>query len=278
MAYPRAGDDYQPRRYWGGLHRADDLTVVGHPTLPLVFNRHLYRNVTLATLRGLARSGVQVRGRRVLDIGSGTGFWIDLWREQGARVTAGSDLVPEAVERLRERFRGSDFAVADITETTPFPGIEFDVVTVASVLHHIVDHDRFRAALVHLAAQVERGGHLVVIDPLVVRGRWLPRSDEGAHNVTRTRAQWDAAAGAAGLRLVSVTPVASFLISDPVDAGSRAAFAAQRFWWRALTFSLRHRDGLASIVVPPLAALDRAVVRRSRCGTSSKLLVLERSR
>lgn len=278
MAYPRAGDEYEPRGYWGGVHRIDDLRAVGYPTLPLVFNRYLYANARRAILSGLTRANVPIRGRTVLDVGSGTGFWVDLWREQGARVVAGSDLVPEAVDRLHERFPGSEFSVADVTEAPPFPDRRFDVVTIVSVLHHIVDEGRFRNALVNLAAQLEDDGRLVVLDPLVVRGRWMPLSAESAHNIARTRAQWDEAAAAAGLRIAEVLPTASFVFSDPVDAGSRAAFTAQRLWWRVLTGVLRRSDLLAALVVPPVAALDRAAVRRSRSGTSSKLLVLERSR
>jgi hypothetical protein len=91
----------------------------------------------------------------------------------------------------------------------------------------------------------------------------------------RTRAQWEAALAGTGLRIASITPTAAFL-SDPVDAGSRFAFELHRFFWRSLTFVLRDRDRLAAAVVPPLAALDRAVAARLRHGPSAKLIVLER--
>jgi hypothetical protein len=68
----------------------------------------------------------------------------------------------------------------------------------------------------------------------------------------------------------------SFL-SDPVDAGSHLAFSAHRLWWRAFTAAIRDRDRLASAVVPPLAAVDRAVTARLGKGSSAKLIVLERS-
>lgn len=276
MTHPRAGETYGPPEYWGGLHEtADDLAIVGYPTLPLVFNRYVYANAARGVLRGLDRAGVRVRDRTVLDIGSGTGFWVDLWRREGAATIAGADLVPAAVDRLLARFPGSDFSVADIGESAPFPGKEFDVVTIMSVLHHIVDESRFHAALANLASQLAPGGHLAVLDPLVARGRWMPPEAESAHNVVRTRAQWDEAAAGAGLRFVSVTPTASFL-SDPVDAGSRVAFTAHRLWWRALTGTLRGHERLASVVVPPLAALDRALAARLQNGPSAKLLVLER--
>lgn len=275
MTHPRAGESYRPKDYWAQLHdSAEDLGIVGHPTLPLLFNRYLYANAARGVLRGLDAAGAGVRGRTVLDVGSGTGFWVDLWRREGAASVAGSDLVPAAVDRLRERFPGSEFAQADIGENAPFPGRTFDVVTIMSVLHHVVDEERFQRALANLASQLAPGGYLTVLDPLVVRGRWMPPAAESAHNVVRTLPQWESAAAGAGLRIATVFPTAAFF-SDPVDAGSRPAFAAHRFFWRGLTAAVKGRDRVASVVVPPIAALDRAVTARLHAGPATKLIVLQ---
>jgi SAM-dependent methyltransferase len=278
MTHPRAGEAYRPPDYWSGLHEAaDDLGVVGYPTLPLVFNRHVYANAARGVLRGFAAAGVPVRGRAVLDVGSGTGFWVDLWRREGAAKVSGSDLVPTAVERLRSRFPGSEFVAADITDQAPFPEAQFDLVTIMSVLHHVVDEERFERALANLASQLADGGFLAVLDALVVRGRWLRPEAGSSHAVVRTLGRWQEAAAAAGLRITDVVPTTA-LLGDPVDAGSRAAWAAHRFYWRALTASIKGRDRLAATVVPPIAALDRAVVPRLRQGPSAKLIVLEHRR
>lgn len=275
MRHPRAGETYRAPEYWGQLHdAAEDLAVVGYPTLPLVFNRHVYANAARAVLRGLDATGTEVLGRSVLDIGSGTGFWVDLWRREGAAMVAGSDLVPGAVDKLRERFPDCAFEQADIAARAPFPGRTFDLVTIMSVLHHVIDEDRFEKALLNLASKVAPGGRLIVLDGLVVRGRWMPPAAESAHNVTRTLSQWERALDDTGLRLAHIAPTASFL-GDPIDGGSRLTFAAQRLWWRGFTRTIRGRDRLASAVVPPLAAIERAILPRLRAGSSSKLLVLE---
>jgi SAM-dependent methyltransferase len=276
MVHPRAGEMYRPPDYWGALHRTADLRAVGYPTLPLVFNQYSYANTALAVLRSLHVAGVTIRGRRVLDVGSGTGFWIDLWQREGAEAVAGADLVPEAVDRLRARFPDVQVTAANIAEQAPFPGQTFDVVTIMSVLHHVVDDEAFRRALVHLASQLGPGGRLVVLDPLVLRGRWMPKRAESAHNVTRTRAEWEAALAEAKLRILQVSPTGLFL-SDPVDAGSQLAFRLHHLLWRGFTGMLQNRDRLADVVVPPIAALDRVLVPRLRVGPSTKMLVLRRS-
>ena len=275
MTHPRAGETYRPSEYWGNLHEtAEDLGVVGYPTLPAAFNRHVYANAAIAVLRALRTAQVEIRHHSVLDVGSGTGFWVALWQRQHAAKVAGSDLVHAAVARLRDRFPDCDFTTADIAENAPFPEVKFDVVTAMSVLHHIVDDARFRRALGNLSSQLAPGGRLVVLDPLVVRERWMPSAAESAHNVARTRSQWESALGDNGLRLASVFSSAA-LLSDPVDAGSRPAFFVHRLWWRALTGSLRGRDRLAEAVMPPIAAVDRALAPRLHPGPGAKVLVIE---
>lgn len=276
MSHPRQGEAYRPSEYWGSLHAAsDDLGVVGYPTLPPAFNRHVYANAAAAVLRSLHRAGVSVRGQRVLDVGSGTGFWVDLWLREGAATVAGADLVPEAVARLRTRYPDSTFVTADVAERQPFPEETFDVVSAMSVLHHVVDEGRFQHALANLAAQLAAGGRIVVLDPLVVRKRWMPAKAESAHNVARTRTQWESALAETGLRIASVSATAA-LLSDPVDASSRAAFLAHRLWWRGMTATLHGRDRLATAVVPLLARLDRIILPMLRTGPGAKLIVLER--
>lgn len=267
---------YEPESYWGTLHSSgDDLRVVGYPTLPLAFNRELYANSARAVIRALRRAGVSPVDASVFDVGSGTGFWVDFWKAQGAAAIAGADLVPGAVERLKASFPQSEFVVADIAAGPPYPGRTFDVVSAMDVLLHIVDEERFASAVRSLAAQVGPSGALVLLEPLVVHERWSVRGQEGEHNVARSVADWERALRGTDLRIAHVEP-AVFLLADPVDARSAATFALNRFWWRAFARTLRGHEQLASTVMPPLAALDRVLVKMARTGPSSKCVVLRR--
>lgn len=267
---------YEPESYWGALHsRGGDLRVVGYPTLPLAFNRELYANAARAVIRSLQRAGVSAVDGAVLDVGSGTGFWVEFWNAQGAATVAGADLVPAAVDWLRTRFPKSEFVVADIVAGPPYPERTFDVVSAMDVLLHIVDEESFVRAVRALAAQVGPSGALVLREPLVVHERWSVRGQEGDHNVARSVADWERALEGTGMRLAHVEP-AVFLLADPVDGRSSVTFALNRFWWRVFARTLRGREQLASIVMPPLAALDRALVKIARTGPSSKCMVLTR--
>jgi SAM-dependent methyltransferase len=269
-------EHYDPDGYWSTLHASgDDLRVVGYPTLPLAFNRVLYKNTAIAVRRALRQADVDVTGQSVLDIGSGIGFWVDFWQSEEALSVAGADLVPGAVERLHARFPGHDFVVADLSERVPFPSREFGVVSAMGVLLHITDPVRFKRAVANIAKQVASDGVLVLVEPLVVHGRWMERGTEGAHNVVRTVADWEQALAGTGLHIAHLEPI-TFILSDPVDARSRLGFTGNVLWWRAFARTLRGREGLARVVMPPLGFVDRALVRLSQTGPSAKCIVLRR--
>lgn len=78
------------------------------------------------------------RGRNVLDMGCGDGFYTLRFFERGEpRTLVGADAADQAVKTASSRANGRDvrFVVADAHEM-PFPDDSFDVVLVQSILHH----------------------------------------------------------------------------------------------------------------------------------------------
>src|SRR4051794_9078605 len=111
---PNSTASFDPERYWSDrLSQTFSLGGVGWLGLGESFNRWMYavrRRVFARTLRGRVESHA-----RVLDVGSGTGFYVALWRELGVKDVTGSDLTNVAVERLEDRFPGLRFEQLDIS-------------------------------------------------------------------------------------------------------------------------------------------------------------------
>lgn len=102
---------------------------------------------------------LDVRGKSVLDVGCGTGFFTEFYLRHGARVT-GLDIASTSIARLAERFPAARFIQADVSEA-PLPE-RYDVVNAFDVLYHITDAARWEAAVERLAAAVAPGGVLLV--------------------------------------------------------------------------------------------------------------------
>jgi SAM-dependent methyltransferase len=97
----------------------------------------------------------EVSPRRVLEVGSGPGYFSErVHFELGARVVA-LDLSPRMVELARAR--GLDARIGDVQEL-PFPDARFDCAVANWMLYHVPDLDR---GLAELARVLAPGGRLV---------------------------------------------------------------------------------------------------------------------
>ncbi len=106
---------FEPERYWSErLEQTYSLAGVGWLGLGEPFNRWMYA-VRRRVFRRTIRASVDLEGARVLDVGSGTGFYVGLWRELGVADITGSDLTGVAVERLRYLFPEVRFEQLDIS-------------------------------------------------------------------------------------------------------------------------------------------------------------------
>lgn len=102
-------------------------------------------------------------GRKVLDLGCGSGYGVSLVAGQAKHVT-GVDISPDAIRFARERYRGENVEFLQILpdEALPFADDDFDVVLSFQVIEH-VDNDA--AYLAEACRVLKPGGTLVLITP-----------------------------------------------------------------------------------------------------------------
>jgi SAM-dependent methyltransferase len=205
---------FDAQRYWSErLDERYSLGGVGWLGLSESFNRWMYAVRRRAFRRAVAALPDR-RAARVLDVGSGTGFYIGLWMKVGVREITGCDLTRVAVERLRERFPGVRFEQLDIS--TPSTALEgpFDAISAMDVLFHIVDDDRYRQALKNLAGMLAPAGILVLTENLPHGGTLRVE-----HQVSRSFEEVVDALEGAGLEIAVRRPL-FVLMNTPVDSDS----------------------------------------------------------
>jgi SAM-dependent methyltransferase len=93
-----------------------------------------------ALLRALADAGVRLEGARVLDVGCGSGYFLQRLREYGVGDCHGIDLMESRISDARERYPTLEWHVGTATQL-PFPDDSFDLVTQFTCLSSIVDDD-----------------------------------------------------------------------------------------------------------------------------------------
>lgn len=259
------GRDYDPRTYWSGLLGDKlDLRGTGYATLSLAFNRWQYR----ARLSSVRRLGLDVAGKKVLDVGVGTGFWLRYWRAAGAASVGGVDLTPESVALMAATYPVDKFQVLDVSKEVPAAG-PYDVVSAFDVLLHVTEDDAYRTALGNLRRCVAPGGLLVLAEPLAEEPvRFVPGSHSRARR-TDDVVNWLADEG---WRTKKVVPMV-WLLGNPIERSMVSRYFALRLAWAAMAVSSR-AELPGYLVGAAVYPVDRALARL-RFGPSSKLVLAE---
>jgi SAM-dependent methyltransferase len=271
---------YEPRTYWEDLlAREYNLRGVSYPELPESFNARFYRVSKAAARRALRRAGFAASQppERVLDVGAGTGAWIDFWSRLGAREIVGVDLTETAVTRLSAHYPQHRFVRADISGADLPVDPPFDAASVMSVLLHIPDERGFERAVSNVASVLRPGGVAVVMDPIVVHRWWGMPFTDASNSRVRSLDEWRRVFDAAELDIVALEPV-TWLFANPIDTRHRATFRLLSAYWRAMSRLVSSRERTGTAVLTAVAALDAALVRLGNAGPSTKCLVGRRRR
>lgn len=206
-------DEAELRAFWE-RRLGNDWTEsgVGYRALGHSFNTWMYRVRRAVFCREVARLGVRADSR-VLDLGSGTGFYVQCWQDAGAGRVVGCDLTEAAVGRLRRRFPDVTFVRTDAADVaTEFEPASFDAASCMDVLFHITDDGQYGRAIKGVAEVLRPGGHFVLSE------NFLHRAEQrGEHQVNRTASTIYSILGDAGFEIVRRVPML-VLMNAQVDA------------------------------------------------------------
>jgi SAM-dependent methyltransferase len=265
---PRA-TAFDPRAYWEQrLDRHPGREGVGHAGIGEGLNGWMYRVRRRVFLRELAPLMPTLPARGALDVGSGTGFYLDRWRELGAGPLVASDLTDVAVRRLRASNQDAEVVRFELGSEPPdaLRGRRFGAISAMEVVFHVLDDARYQYAFVTLRELLEPGGVLVFSENFL-HGEEL----RTPHQRSRTLAQIERVVRAAGLEIVCRRPQ-FWLMNAPHDSSSRI----RRLWWRGLAGIAARSDIAGACLGALLYPLEIVAVRRLREGPSSELMICRR--
>ena len=214
------------------------------------WNRWQYR-VRRVVFRRLVRSlDVDPSTAKVLDIGSGVGFYINLWRRAGVADVTGVDIADSAVRRLRERLPGIRLERLDISGDVSRLGGNYDAVSAMDVLFHIVNDDLYERAFANVYTLLRPGGWFMFSEHLPSRRRG--RAGQG-HHVSRALNEVQEVVERTGFELVARRPL-FYLMSWPVD---QVSVRRRKIWTKFVPMMSHERWGnvLGAVLFPAEIAL-----------------------
>lgn len=170
------------KKYWEErLTKSYNLHSVGYLGLGKGYNKFMYKVRKAVFTKVIKKLKIQPDAH-ILDIGSGTGFYIELWKKLGFKNITGSDLTTVAVENLKNKYTNSQFISFDISdEHIPLKEKEFDVISIMDVLFHIVDDKKYQKAINNISKLIKKNGYLIYSDNFIHNDLQV----KSAHHVNR---------------------------------------------------------------------------------------------
>jgi len=121
-----------------------------------------------------------IKGKKVIDIGCGSGIWTDFLTEKGYFVT-GVDFVAQFISQAKKNKKG-DYIIAD-AQNLPFEKNRFDTALLINVLEHVDDIDR----VIRQASRV--ASRLIINLPQTTPQRLMDRGLVYKHHLDRSHRQ-----------------------------------------------------------------------------------------
>jgi len=157
--------DFDTQKYWEQrLQTRLNLRGTGHKALSLENNAWLYQSQRDCMDRLVDRNGIEISGKSVLDIGCGTGFYVEYFQNRQAGQIFGIDITETSVQYLKRTFPTATFIAGDISSVEPPLRGQFNIVSAIGVLYHILNEARFQQALMNICQLLAPGGYLFISD------------------------------------------------------------------------------------------------------------------
>jgi SAM-dependent methyltransferase len=207
--------DFDNKSYWN--HRLGNnynLIGVGDITLSMNYNRWSYK-VTRHILKRLLRKYNDPFNKAVLDVGSGTGFVVEILGEFKKGIT-GIDISTTAIQQLGLKYPQSIFLNIDIgKEPLNINNDTFSICIASSVLYHIVDDQDLEFALKNIHRVLCPGGIFIFSDNFIHLNEY-----DITHQKCRSLNEYTKLLSVSGFEIVDRVPN-YFFMNDPVDTNNK---------------------------------------------------------
>lgn len=250
---------FDAKEYWEKrLKENYDLSGTGYAGLGICFNKWVYRVRKKVFRRLIRHFNSDLSRYDVLDIGSGTGFYLNLWKQAGARSVNGSDITNTAVDNLKKKYPESKIFNMDIGSELPshLQGYKFNIISAFDVLFHIVDDGKFEKAISNISELLDKGGFFVFSDNFL-HGRSLRMK----HQVCRELSYIEKILREKNCEIIERVPMC-VIMNFPVDT----EWEALKTMWNIFAYPVRKFElfgYIAGAALYPIELLLTSVLRES---------------
>lgn len=244
---------FDPKIYWDDrLKKEYNLLGVGDISLTRNYNKWSYK-ITRIYLKRLINKYLKSDEGVVLDIGSGTGFVIDILLTRFKKIKS-IDISKTAVENLKKKYQNFDSVFYELNvgeQKLPFEKDSIKLVTAASVLYHIVHDDQLSFLLKNIHHVLNKDGFFIFSENFIHKSKY-----DLIHQKVRTLESYEQILKDNGFQIIERSPN-YVLFNDPVD--SKNAILPK--FWHYITILSKKSIFFDSIIWPILFPIELILVR-----------------
>ena len=260
---------YNPEIYWEDLLSRDfSLTGVGYQGLGSNYNGWLYRARKRILEWFLKRVPLNINEISILDLGCGTGFYIEFWKKKGAKNLTGLDLTQKSVSELSRRFADYSFYKGDIGDRDLNLNKKFDMITAFDILFHIVDEERFSQAIHNVGNMAREGAIILISDNFLRYDREKVFFGQNNRSYDRYRIELDKN----NIEIVRLKPI-FYLMNGPIDMKDNILFRIYCLLWSKMAYLMGKSETLGQIIGFSLYYIDDVLIRLFQNSITTELLV-----
>lgn len=259
-------ENFNAKDYWeerlGKNYGLDGVGYIGHG---VKYNEWMYRIRKKIFRKYVTNNIKDIDNKAVLDIGSGTGFYINLWKKAGVKDLTGMDLTSVAVQNLEKNFPGIRFYEGDVSDNIShlFGGKKFDVISAFDVLFHVVDEDKFRKAIANISGLIKKDGLFILSDNFV-----HDKPSGGVHHVNRTLRDFTEVLEANDLEIIMRKP-SFYFFNAPVDTDSKFL----KRMWNTQSRIIYRGEKYANILGALLYPIELLILNLIKEGPSTEIMI-----
>lgn len=259
-------NDFSSKDYWEDrLKENFGLHGTGYQGLGRRYNEYMYKVRRRVFMQRIRKLNIDFANVNVLDIGSGTGFYVRLWRDLGVIRITGTDLTTVAVENLRSMYPTNEFLQLDIGDEVDYKILQkkFDIISAFDVLFHIIDDTRYENAIRNIFSLLKPGGLFVFSDNFLHHN-----SLRSARQVSRSLRVIQRVLYQNNFEVLLRCPM-FVLMNAPVDTNR----SLMKVVWRMITSTVRYNERMAFIVCNFLYPLELLLVSVIRESPSTEMMI-----
>lgn len=260
-------DASNPQIYWEQRLRENfNLHGVGDISWGKHYNAALYEVRKYAFHKIIRHVPVDFATQKVLDIGSGTGFYIEQWKELGVGELHGADITRVAVENLSRRYPDVTFHHLDVGEKINHIQPYYHIISAFDVLFHITEDKKYEQAIANIHQWLLPGGYFIFSENFV-HGKTLSIE----HQVSRSHEYITTLLHKYGFRLVASMPM-FVLMNTPLDSNSRIL---RKIHW-IISRNVRKSEKRAWLLARLLIPLEKGLISVCHEGPSTEIKIYQK--